>query len=126
MQEKIDKAIEFLAEEIIKQHPTNFTLPHAESILNLVRAKETLYIMRKDKENSEKDIPSGDPHDEPVVEFATIKDAVDYYNPTGDLHEELHIECRMSDGQEGVFIIVDSDFPNLAKAICDFLNGKAK
>lgn len=54
---------------------------------------------------------------EPTVNFCTMRDATD----NCDL-EEIHLECRMSDGQKGASIIVDADFPELAKKIHDFLN----
>ena len=44
---------------------------------------------------------------EPTLKYATIRDAVD----------ELHIECRMSDGQKGAFITVDAAFPELAERV---------
>lgn len=54
--------------------------------------------------------------DEPKVIHATIRDGGD----------ELHIECRMSDGQKGAFVQVDKEFPELADEICAFLNGDKK
>ena len=48
---------------------------------------------------------------EPKVEYATVRD--------GD--DELHLECRMSDGQKGAFITVSSEFPKLAFKICMLL-----
>lgn len=50
---------------------------------------------------------------EPKVEFCTLRD--------GD--GETHIECRMSDGQKGAFVVVDESFPELAQRIASFLNG---
>ena len=54
---------------------------------------------------------------EPTVKFATIRPAVDAHGL-----DELDIECRMSDGQKGGFIVVDADFPELAQQITNFLN----
>lgn len=54
---------------------------------------------------------------EPTVEYATVRDAISDNNM-----DELHIECRMSDGQKGAFIVVDSDFPELAQRIAAWLN----
>lgn len=42
---------------------------------------------------------------------ATVRD-----NGTDDY---VDIECRMSDGQKGVFIKVDADFPNLIHDVCN-------
>ena len=52
---------------------------------------------------------------EPSVIFATVRNAED----------ELHIECRFSDGQKFAAITVDADFPELAAAVADFLNSRA-
>lgn len=51
---------------------------------------------------------------EPTVLFATLREAED----------QIHLECRMSDGQKGVFVIVDSAFPGLAADIALFLNSQ--
>lgn len=51
-------------------------------------------------------------HDEPNVIKATVRDADD----------ELHIECRFSDGQKFAAVRVDSDFPELANRIASFLS----
>ena len=48
---------------------------------------------------------------EPQVESATVRDA----------GGELHIECRMSDGQKGAFVRVDAEFPGLADRIANVL-----
>lgn len=45
------------------------------------------------------------------VEHATIRECEDGF----------HIECRMSDGQKGAFIIVDLDYPELANTVVDSL-----
>lgn len=50
--------------------------------------------------------------DEPNVIRATVRDADD----------ELHIECRFSDGQKFAAVRVDSDFPELANRIASFLS----
>lgn len=39
--------------------------------------------------------------------------------------EEIHLECRFSDGQKFAAVIVSSDFPKLANRIERFLNNKA-
>ena len=49
---------------------------------------------------------------EPTVVYCTVRD--------GD--HELHLECRMSDGQKGAFVLVSIEFPELAQDICDYLN----
>jgi hypothetical protein len=49
---------------------------------------------------------------EPTVIYATVRDAV----------EDLHIECRMSDGQKGAFITVDVEFPELAHRVAAMLS----
>ncbi len=54
---------------------------------------------------------------EATVNYCTLRDAID----SNDL-EEIHIECRMSDGCKGAIVIVDADYPELAKKIADFLN----
>ena len=48
---------------------------------------------------------------EPTVTYATIRD--------GD--DELHIECRFSDGQKFAAITVDKDFPGLAQTVANAL-----
>lgn len=53
---------------------------------------------------------------EPKVVFATVRDAID----------DIHIECRFSDGQKFAAITVDSEFPSLARQICEMLNEDAK
>ena len=52
---------------------------------------------------------------EPTVTHCTLRDGGD----------ETHIECRMTDGQKGAFVRVDCEFTDLAKRICDFLNGSS-
>jgi hypothetical protein len=42
------------------------------------------------------------------------------------LDEELHIECRMQDGKQGPFVVVDAEHEPIADAIAHFLNGKKK
>jgi hypothetical protein len=54
---------------------------------------------------------------EPRVIYATVRDAED-----ADGIEELHIECRFDDGQKFAAVVVDGDFPQLAHALCNFLN----
>lgn len=49
---------------------------------------------------------------EPYVTSATVRDAGD----------ELHIECRFSDGQKFAAVIVAVEFEGLAHSICEFLN----
>lgn len=58
-------------------------------------------------ECAEKAMLAEDPKDEPMVRFATVRDGGD----------EWHVECRMSDGQKGAFVTVDSQFPGLAHQI---------
>lgn len=48
---------------------------------------------------------------EPSLTYVTLRDA----------GEELHLECRMSDGQKGAFVRVDSEFPQLAERILQAL-----
>jgi len=52
---------------------------------------------------------------EPTVSFCTLREAED----------EWHLECRMSDGQKGAFVMVDGEFPGLAAKLRDFLNTAA-
>ena len=40
--------------------------------------------------------------------------------------DEIHIECRMRDGQKGAFIIIDARFPELADEIVVYLNFAAE
>lgn len=49
---------------------------------------------------------------EPNVIRATVREADD----------ELHIECRFSDGQKFAAVRVDSDLPELANRIASFLS----
>lgn len=49
---------------------------------------------------------------EPKLLYCTQRDAGD----------EIHIECRMEDGQKGAFIHIDSEFPELASLVCGLLN----
>lgn len=51
---------------------------------------------------------------EPKVIYAALRNADD----------EIHIECRMSDGQKGAFVVVYGDFPELAAEIAAFLNSQ--
>jgi hypothetical protein len=50
--------------------------------------------------------------DEPVVIQCGVRDGED----------DLHLECRMSDGQKGAFVKVDREFPELANRISKFLS----
>lgn len=52
---------------------------------------------------------------EPTVTHATVRDAVD----------ELHIECRFSDGQKFAAVKVDAEFPELASLVAELLNNWA-
>jgi hypothetical protein len=54
---------------------------------------------------------------EPTVTFCTQRIAVDKNGI-----DEIHLECRFSDGQKFAAVIVDSDFPELANRIETFLN----
>ena len=47
----------------------------------------------------------------PKLVYATVRDACEADG--GD--PELHIECRMSDGQKGAFAVVDAEFPEMAQ-----------
>jgi hypothetical protein len=38
---------------------------------------------------------------------------------------EIHLECRFSDGQKFAAVVIDSDFPELADSIEQFLNTMA-
>ena len=49
------------------------------------------------------------------VTYATVRDAGD---------DEIHIECRMPDGQKGAMVIVMKPYDEIAQAICDFLNNQ--
>lgn len=53
---------------------------------------------------------------DPKVIAATIRDADD----------ELHIECRFSDGQKFAAVTVAAEFEDLARSICEFLNRDGK
>jgi len=57
---------------------------------------------------------------EPTVKRCTMRDAIDENDA-----DEIHLECRMSDGQKGAFVVVDGDFPELARKLHDFLNADA-
>ena len=48
---------------------------------------------------------------EPILNYATVREADDTKNG----FRELHIECRMSDGQKGAFATVDYEFPKMAR-----------
>lgn len=54
---------------------------------------------------------------EPTVTYCTQRIAEDENGI-----EEIHLECRFSDGQKFAAIIVDSDFPGLADKLEAFLN----
>lgn len=54
---------------------------------------------------------------EPTVKFCTQRVAEDEHGV-----EEIHLECRFSDGQKLAAVIVSSDFPELANRIELFLN----
>ncbi len=49
------------------------------------------------------------------VTYATVRDAGD---------DEIHIECRMPDGQKGAMVIVMKPYDEMAQAICAFLNNQ--
>ena len=49
-----------------------------------------------------------------IVDLATVR--------ISDSEEWIDIECRMADGQKGAFVQVDAAFPELARAIANFLN----
>lgn len=49
---------------------------------------------------------------EPTLKFCAVRDGGD----------EWHIECRMSDGQKGAFVVVDKEFEALAEQVATLLN----
>jgi len=59
---------------------------------------------------------------EPRVLAATVRSA----EPVAGEPPEYHIECRMSDGQKGAFIVVDGDFPELATTVAACLSTQDK
>lgn len=60
------------------------------------------------------------PMSEPTVTFCTQRTAEDENGI-----EEIHLECRFSDGQKFAAVIISSDFPELANKIEAFLNSGA-
>lgn len=57
---------------------------------------------------------------EPNVRFCTQRIAEDEHGI-----EEIHLECRFTDGQKFAAVIVDANFPELANKIEAFLNSGA-
>lgn len=112
---EISSVLQFEEEHLVNPNRSNWSQHES----HLARLREVAESELRDKPNPEitKDWPWEEVMKEPTVTHCTMRDSMD-----SDGIYTIDIECRFSDGQKFAAITVESDFPNLASLVCEFLN----